>query len=82
MQLFGGRFNLIMNDGQKIRSNFDTFVQALLTVFQVDLYTVFYCLVMCGISFLTVAFVFARVFIYLLSWSRFSGRITQAASQN
>ena len=35
MQLFGGRFNLIMEDGQQIRSNFDTFVQALMTVFQV-----------------------------------------------
>jgi len=35
MQLFGGRFNLIADEGEIIRSNFDTFVQALMTVFQV-----------------------------------------------
>lgn len=38
MQLFGGKFNTIAEeDGEKIRSNFDTFFQALLTVFQVCL---------------------------------------------
>ena len=36
MQLFGGKFNEIAEeDGEKIRSNFDTFFAALLTVFQV-----------------------------------------------
>nr|XP_026689963.1 voltage-dependent L-type calcium channel subunit alpha-1D isoform X2 [Ciona intestinalis] len=35
MQLFGGRFNSIAEGDQKIRSNFDTFLQALLTVFQI-----------------------------------------------
>ena len=36
MQLFGGRFNVIEDHEEKIRSNFDTFVNALLTVFQVS----------------------------------------------
>uniref|UniRef100_H2YSX6 Voltage-dependent L-type calcium channel subunit alpha n=1 Tax=Ciona savignyi TaxID=51511 RepID=H2YSX6_CIOSA len=35
MQLFGGRFNSIAEGDTKIRSNFDTFLQALLTVFQI-----------------------------------------------
>nr|CAB3227402.1 voltage-dependent L-type calcium channel subunit alpha-1D-like [Phallusia mammillata] len=35
MQLFGGRFNSIAEGDEKIRSNFDTILPALLTVFQI-----------------------------------------------
>ena len=36
MQLFGGKFNfVVMQDHDKLRSNFDTFWDSLLTVFQV-----------------------------------------------
>lgn len=38
MQLFGGKFNVISNTEDKPRSNFDTFWQSLLTVFQVHIF--------------------------------------------
>lgn len=37
MQVFGGKFNGLGQDGEKDRSNFDSFWQAMLTVFQVRL---------------------------------------------
>lgn len=41
MQVFGGKFNFEATD-YKPRSNFDTFWQSLLTVFQVSLYIIIY----------------------------------------
>lgn len=44
MQLFGGRFNVISDTEDKPRSNFDTFWQSLLTVFQVHIFKTLVCI--------------------------------------